>query len=518
MDSLLSVITFLPALAAIILLVFLRGRDEPANGNARILAFVATMATALVSIAIFTEFERTGTGFQMVEEYAWFAGWTYRVGVDGISIFLVLLTTLVMPVAVGASWSITTRVKQYMILFLMVETWVLLALTAMDLILFFVASEAALFTLLLLAGSWGSKGSTSEATKGYLYAVPGSFLLAMAFAAMANLAGTTDIVALGNHDFGVKPVIIAGLTFATGMQGVLFAALLIGFAFRMPTWPMHPWFNGVLAVAPVGVAVLMAALLTKLAAYGLVRFNIMMLPQASEAWAGFVVSLGALMVVYAGMLAIKADNLRCILSNLVIAGMGLALVGLFSLTRQALDGALLHLVSHGLIFAALFAGAGVLIDRVKSTDMDAFGGLIARMPVFCAVLMIFAFAALGVPGTSGFVATVLIMAGTVPNGLVAPFVALCGGVICAVAILRAYRRITFGDLLKQSLRSVPDLSLRECLMFTPLVVLVLGLGFFPMLILDAVAMAVASLQDTYADRLKPAQPLILTDPNIPDER
>lgn len=509
MDSLLSVVTYLPALASLILLIFLRGRDDAANRNARVLAFVASMATFVISIAIFTEFEPADTGFQLVEEYAWPLGLTYKVGVDGVSLFLVLLTTLMMPIAVCASWSVKTRVKEYMILFLMMETFALAAFTALDLMVFFVALEAGLVSLFLLIGIWGGKGSILAGTKAFLYSLPGSLLLAATFAAAFAEAGTTDIPLLLAYPFSAEPATFAGISLPDGTQTLLFVAFLLAFALKMPIWPFHPWATTASAQAPAGVSLIHTAVFIKIGAYGLIRFNVDMLPVAADALASAMIVLGLICVIYTAVVALAAEDVKRLIGTLAVGQMGLILIGVFTFTQQGMEGALMQLLSHGLVFGALFSCAAILYERAGVRDLDAYGGLIARMPIFGFVFLIFALASFGLPGTSAFVGYLLPLIGLAGKSVLLAAVLALGLVPGAYAMLWAYRRIMLGELIKNSLKAAPDLNWREAFMVAPLLLLVLLFGFAPGLVLDVIAPSAEAFLESHQTAIDGVGTLIL---------
>ncbi|MEM7441028.1 MAG: NADH-quinone oxidoreductase subunit M [Pseudomonadota bacterium] len=512
MNSLLSVVTYLPALAALILLIFLRGKDAAAHRNARVLALVASTATFVISLAIYNEFELSDTGFQMVEQYSWPLGFTYKVGADGLSLFLILMTTALMPIAVGTSWPVAERVKEYMILFLMMETWVLLALTALDITLFFVALEAGLITGLLLVGGWGGKGAMQSAVKGWIHSLPGTVLLAAAFALIWAQAGSTDIEVLLAHSFSTDPMVVVGLTLSGGMQTLLFLALLAAFALKMPVWPFHGWALSAQATASTGTALLMAVIFAKVGAYGLLRFNVSMLPVAADGLAWLGIALGLVTTVFCAVAALRSEDLRRLLAYLSLAHLGIILIGMFALNRHGLDGMLLQMVIHGVVFAGLFVCAGILQDRAKSVELDAFGGLIERMPMLALAFMVLSFSALGLPATAGFSSVFLTLTGAATVDVILPLIVALSLVVGGGALLWAYRRIIFGVLMKQALQSVRDLSVPEVLMLLPILVIVIALGVSPGLVLDTTEPAVTQLLETHNSALEEVGTINLTQP------
>ena len=495
MDNLLSIVTFLPLLAALILAVFLRGTDEAAQRNAKILALVASLATFVISIAIYTEFDPSNTGFQLVEEYDWFGGLKYKVGVDGISVLFVLLTTFLMPIVIGACWVVTDRVKEYMILFLILETLMIAVFCALDLVLFYVVFEAGLIPMFLIIGIWGGQNRVYAAFKFFLYTLFGSVLMLVAMLAMWWDAGTTDIPTLLNHQFSSDSISLLGFQIFGGLQTLLFLAFFASFAVKMPMWPVHTWLPDAHVQAPTAGSVVLAAILLKMGGYGFLRFNLPMFPVASEYLATFVMTLSVIAIIYTSLVALMQQDMKKLIAYSSVAHMGFVTMGIFTLNQQGLDGAIFQMISHGFISGALFLSVGVIYDRMHTREIDAYGGLVVRMPVYAMIFMFFTMANVGLPGTSGFVGEFLTLSAAFQVNTWIAFLATTGVILSAGYALWLYRRVVFGDLIKESLKTITDMNTRERLMVAPLVVMTLVLGIYPALVLDLIGPTVTSLVD-----------------------
>ncbi|MDB4558767.1 NADH-quinone oxidoreductase subunit M [Amylibacter sp.] len=493
MDNLLSIVTFLPLLAAIVLVVFLRGDDAAAQLNAKRVALVATLATFVISIAIYTQFDPNDTGFQLVEEYEWFGGLNYKLGVDGISVLFVLLTTFLMPVVIGACWSVTERVKEYMILFLILETLMIAVFCSLDLIMFYVVFEAGLIPMFLIVGIWGGQNRIYAAFKFFLYTLFGSVLMLVAMLAMWWDAGTTDIPTLLEHTFASETFSVAGITVVGGMQTLLFLAFFASFAVKMPMWPVHTWLPDAHVQAPTAGSVVLAAILLKMGGYGFIRFSLPMFPVAADLMATFVMTLSVIAIIYTSLVAMMQEDMKKLIAYSSVAHMGFVTMGIFTLNQQGLDGAIFQMISHGFISGALFLGVGVIYDRMHTREIDAYGGLVVRMPAFALVFMMFTMANVGLPGTSGFVGEFLTLTAAFQANTWIAFGATSGVILSAAYALWLYRRVVFGDLIKESLKAITDMDRRERLMMAPLVIMTLLLGIYPALVLDLIGPSVANL-------------------------
>jgi NADH-quinone oxidoreductase subunit M len=504
MDNLLSLITFLPMIGAVVLVLFLRGDDALAQKNAKLLALFTTSATFVLSLFVLFGFDPYNTGFQFVEERAWFGGLTYKMGVDGISVLFVLLTTFLMPITIGACWSVTTRVKEYMVAFLLLETLMLGVFCALDLVLFYVFFEGSLIPMFLIIGIWGGKDRIYAAFKFFLYTFLGSVLMLVAMIAMYMDAGTTDIPTLLAHEFSSAPLQLAGMTIAGGAQLLMFLAFFASFAVKMPMWPVHTWLPDAHVQAPTAGSVILAAILLKMGGYGFLRFSLPMFPVATEMMQGFVFALSVIAVVYTSLVALVQEDMKKLIAYSSVAHMGFVTMGIFAVNQQGIDGAIFQMLSHGFISGALFLVVGVVYDRMHTRDIAAYGGLAVRMPVFALVFMLFTMANVGLPGTSGFVGEFLTLAGAFQANTWVAFVAATGVILSAGYALWLYRRVVFGDLIKESLRSIADMDRRERAMFVPLVAATIVLGVYPAFVLDIIGPSTAALIAGYETALAEA--------------
>jgi NADH-quinone oxidoreductase subunit M len=495
MDNLLSLITFLPLIGAVVLLVFLRGEDEMARRNAKILALFVTGATFLLSLFVLFGFDPSDTGFQFVEEAAWLGGLNYKMGVDGISVLFVMLTTFLMPLTIAASWNVETRVKEYMIAFLVLETLMLGVFCALDLVLFYIFFEAGLIPMFLIIGIWGGANRIYASFKFFLYTFLGSVLMLVAMIAMYVTAGTTDIPTLLTYEFSSEPLVVLGFTIAGGVQTLLWIAFFASFAVKMPMWPVHTWLPDAHVQAPTAGSVVLAAILLKMGGYGFLRFSLPMFPVASDLMQEFVFTLSVIAIMYTSLVALMQEDMKKLIAYSSVAHMGFVTMGIFALNRQGVDGAVFQMLSHGFISGALFLIVGVIYDRMHTREIAAYGGLAVRMPVFALIFMLFTMGNVGLPGTSGFVGEFLTLIGVFQVNTWVALFAATGVILSAAYALWLYRRVVFGDLIKESLRTIDDMDRREKLIFAPLVVATILLGVYPALVLDIIGPSVQALVD-----------------------
>ncbi|MEP3345481.1 MAG: NADH-quinone oxidoreductase subunit M [Litoreibacter sp.] len=497
MDNLLSVITFTPLVAALILAVFLRGDDEASQRNAKWLALIATGVTFLLSIFVYTGFDAANTGFQFVEERDWLVGLKYKMGVDGISVTFVLLTTFLMPLVIASCWDVKTRVKDYMIAFLLLETLMLGVFCALDLILFYLFFEAGLIPMFLIIGIWGGANRIYASFKFFLYTLLGSVLMLVAMIAMYMDAGTTDIPSLLTHTFASESFSIAGVTIVGGLQTLMFLAFFASFAVKMPMWPVHTWLPDAHVQAPTAGSVVLAAILLKMGGYGFLRFSLPMFPVGADVMASYVLWLSAIAIIYTSLVALVQSDMKKLIAYSSVAHMGYVTMGIFAANQQGVDGAIFQMISHGFISGALFLCVGVIYDRMHTREIDAYGGLVNKMPAYALIFMFFTMANVGLPGTSGFVGEFLTLMGVFQvNTWVAMF-ATTGVILSAAYGLWLYRRVVMGDLIKESLKSITDMTTRERAIFAPLVIMTILLGVYPALVLDLIGPSVEALVSNY---------------------
>ena len=497
MDVLLSFVTFLPLVAAVIMGLFLRGDDAAAQQNAKWLALFATGATFVASLFLLFGFDASNPGFQFVEEGQWILGLTYRMGGDGISLIFVMLTTFLMPLVILSCWDVTTRVKEYMIAFLVLETLMLGVFCALDLVLFYLFFEGQLIPMFLIIGIWGGQNRIYAAFKFFLYTFFGSVLMLVAMIAMYVDAGTTDIRQLLDHNFGSSALPVLGFQITGGLQTLLWLAFFASFAVKMPMWPVHTWLPDAHVQAPTAGSVVLAAILLKMGGYGFLRFSLPMFPVASDLLAPFVLWLSAIAIVYTSLVALMQDDMKKLIAYSSVAHMGYVTAGIFAANRQGIDGAIFQMLSHGCVSGALFLCVGVIYDRMHTRQMYAYGGLVNRMPAYAAVFMLFTMANVGLPGTSGFVGEFLALMGMFQANTWVAAVATTGVILSAAYALWLYRRVVMGDLIKESLRSITDMTPREKGIFAPLIVMTILLGVYPALALDLFGPSVETLLADY---------------------
>ena len=493
MESLLSITTFIPLLAAAILALFLRGDDEAAQRNAKWVAMIATIASFVASLFILFGFNPADTGFQFVEERKWLLGLQYKMGVDGISILFVMLTTFLMPLVIWSAWDVKIRVKEYMIAFLILETLMLGVFMALDLVLFYLFFEAGLIPMFLIIGIWGGKDRIYAAFKFFLYTFLGSVLMLVAMVGMFHDAGTTDIVALLTHQFGSEDFNLLGVHIVGGMQTLLWLAFFASFAVKMPMWPVHTWLPDAHVQAPTAGSVVLAAILLKMGGYGFLRFSLPMFPVGTAVMGDFVLWISAIAIVYTSLVALVQEDMKKLIAYSSVAHMGYVTMGIFAVNQQGVDGAIFQMLSHGFISGALFLCVGVIYDRMHTREIDAYGGLVNRMPAYALIFMFFTMANVGLPGTSGFIGEFLVLMGIFQVNTWVAAVATSGVILSAAYALWLYRRVVMGELLKETLKSINDMTAREKLIFAPLVAMTLLLGVYPALVTDIIGPSVTAL-------------------------
>jgi NADH-quinone oxidoreductase subunit M len=497
MGNLLSLTTFIPLLGAAILAVFLRGNDKAAQKNAKWVAIATTVATFIVSLFILAGFDPANTGFQFVEERPWLLGMNYKMGVDGISVLFVMLTTFLMPLVIASCWNVTDRVKEYMIAFLLLETLMLGVFMALDMVLFYLFFEAGLIPMFLIIGIWGGANRIYASFKFFLYTFLGSVLMLVAIVAMFFQAGTTDIPTLMTFNFASEDFSVLGIHIVGGMQTMLWLAFFASFAVKMPMWPVHTWLPDAHVQAPTAGSVVLAAILLKMGGYGFLRFSLPMFPIGSEVLGPLVLWMSAIAIVYTSLVALVQEDMKKLIAYSSVAHMGYVTMGIFAVNQQGIDGAIFQMISHGFISGALFLCVGVIYDRMHTREIDAYGGLVNRMPAYALIFMFFTMANVGLPGTSGFIGEFLVLMGIFQVNTWVAAIATSGVIFSAAYALWLYRRVVMGDLIKESLKTITDMTTRERFIFVPLVVMTLLLGVYPALVLDIIGPSVSALVENY---------------------
>ena len=485
--GLLSGLVFLPLVGAAFILAFCRD-DDAGLRNTRWAALWTTIVTFVLALFAWSRFETGRSDFQLVERTAWVSdAIVYQMGVDGVSMPFVMLTAFLMPFCIAASWrSITTRVRAYMALFLVLETLMLGVFTALDLVLFYAFFEGGLIPMFLIIGIWGGQRRIYASFKFFLYTLLGSVLMLLAIMAMYWEAGTTDIVQLLAHPF------------PRGMQIWLWLAFFASFAVKMPMWPVHTWLPDAHVEAPTAGSVILAGILLKMGGYGFLRFSIPMFPDASAYFAPFVFALSVIAIVYTSLVALMQEDIKKLIAYSSVAHMGFVTMGLFTGNVPGVQGAVFQMVSHGIVSGALFLCVGVVYDRMHTRQIAAYGGLVNRMPFYAVAMLIFTMANVGLPGTSGFVGEFMTLLGAFSASTTTAFVATLGVILSACYALWLYARVVYGRLDKPSLAGVRDLSWREAAILAPLVALTIYYGVHPGPILNASAATVDVIVRNYA--------------------
>jgi NADH-quinone oxidoreductase subunit M len=494
----LSLVTFLPLVGAVFIML-VRGDEAVVARNARAVALWTSLITFALSLLLWVNFDTATPDFQFVEKREWMApfGITYHMGVDGISMLFVLLSTLLTPLCILASWeAIETRVKEYMIAFLVLETMMVGTFAALDLVLFYVFFEGVLIPMFLIIGIWGGGRRVYSAFKFFLYTLAGSVLMLVAILAMYFEAETTDI-----------PTLLA-YNFPPGMQKWLWLAFFASFAVKMPMWPVHTWLPDAHVDAPTAGSVILAGVLLKMGGYGFLRFSLPMFPDASAYFTPLVYVLSVVAIIYTSLVALAQEDMKKLIAYSSVAHMGYVTLGIFTGGVQGVEGAMFQMLSHGIVSGALFLCVGVVYDRMHTREIARYGGLVYRMPAYAAVFMVFMLASVGLPGTSGFVGEFLVLMGAFQSNTWAALFATTGLILGAPYMLYLYRRVVFGELVRAELRSILDLNKRELATFAPLVALVLWMGVYPKPFLDVFAASVDNVVTRYQSALSapPAQP------------
>ncbi|AWC23451.1 MULTISPECIES: NADH-quinone oxidoreductase subunit M [Aminobacter] len=490
----LSLVTFLPLVGAFLILL-IRDDGDAARRNIRNVALLTTVFTFAVSLLIWIYFDNAETGFQFVEKAAWLdSGISYHMGVDGISMLFVILTTFLMPLCILASWeSVEKRVKEYMISFLVLETLMIGVFCALDIVLFYVFFEAVLIPMFIIIGVWGGKRRVYASFKFFLFTLLGSVLMLLAVMAMFWQAGTTDIPTLLSHGFPAN------------MQTWLWLAFFASFAVKMPMWPVHTWLPDAHVEAPTAGSVILAGILLKMGGYGFLRFSLPMFPLASEFFAPLVFALSVVAIIYTSLVALMQEDMKKLIAYSSVAHMGYVTMGIFSMNQEGVQGAIFQMLSHGLVSGALFLCVGVVYDRMHTRDIAAYGGLVNNMPKYAVAFLIFTMANVGLPGTSGFVGEFLTLFGIFKVNTWVALLAATGVILSAAYALWLYRRVVFGALTKESLKGLFDLSGREKVVLYPLVILVIFYGVYPAPVFDATAASVKALVNNVTVSIDAAQ-------------
>ena len=479
----LSALILLPLIGAFI--IMLAGKQDEAD-TARYIALFTTITTFFVSLLLWIGFDSSSADFQFVEKAVWFKdlGINYHLGIDGISLFMVLLTTFLMPFCILCSWqSITKRVRAFMVNFLLLEAFVIGVFSSLDVIMFYIFFEGMLIPMYLIIGIWGGNRRIYAAYKFFLYTLAGSVLFLVAIVYLYLTFGTTSIPEL----------IASGHTLPLSVQKYLWLAMFASFAVKVPMWPVHTWLPDAHVQAPTAGSVILAGILLKMGAYGFLRFSLPMLPDASHYFAPFMFSLSIVAVIYTSLVALVQTDMKKLIAYSSVAHMGFVTIGIFTFNVQGLEGAIIQMISHGLVSGALFLCVGVVYDRLHTREINHYGGVASVMPKYALLFMFFTMASVGLPATSGFIGEFLVLLGAFKENTYVAFGAATGVVLGAAYALWLYKRVVFGEITNEEVRTMPDVSAREMLIFIPLLVVVVWIGLYPKPYLHAMEASVKQL-------------------------
>jgi NADH-quinone oxidoreductase subunit M len=492
----LSLVTFLPLVGAFFCLI-VNGPKEAVERNCRSIALVTSGVTFLISLLLWARFDATKAGFQFEEKMDWVPalGIGYHMGIDGISLFFVLLATLLTPICILASWeSVHVRVKEYMVAFLVLETFMVGMFCALDLALFYVFFEGVLIPMFLIIGVWGGPRRVYAAFKFFLYTLLGSVLMLLAIIAIYWQLGTTDLI-----------VAMERLQLPFIWQCYLWLAFFASFAVKVPMWPVHTWLPDAHVEAPTAGSVILAGVLLKMGGYGFLRLSIPLLPEATQYFAPLIFGLSIVAVIYTSLVALVQEDMKKLIAYSSVAHMGFVTIGAFVLNIQGVHGSLFQMLSHGIVSAALFLCVGVVYDRMHTREIAAYGGLVHRMPRYAFTFLFFTLASVGLPGLSGFVGEFLVLLGAFKANTWVATLAATGLILGAAYALWLYRKVVFGELTKDSLKGILDMNRREIAVFLPLVLLSLWMGVYPGSFLDPMAASVDKLVGDYQAAIKLAR-------------
>ena len=486
----LSSLILLPSIGALFILLS-KSKDQSNYQSSKYVALFVSFANFFISVYLWYIFDPNITDFQFVESRSWISGFiNYKVGIDGISILFIVLSTLITPLCiVSVNKTINTKLKEFLIAILIMESLMIGVFCSLDLVIFYLFFEGGLIPMFLIIGIWGGARRVYSAFKFFLFTLLGSVLMLIAIISIYWINGTTDIVELYNLGIGEN------------YQNLLWLAFFSSFAVKTPMWPFHTWLPDAHVEAPTAGSVLLAAILLKMAGYGFIRFSIGLFPIASENFVPLIYVLSLVAIVYASLVALMQEDMKKLIAYSSVAHMGYVTLGIFTITQQGLEGGIVQMISHGLVSAALFLCVGVVYDRMHSRLIKTYGGLASIMPKYAVFFMVFTLAAVGLPGTSGFVGEFLILMGVFKKSFLVATIASLGVILAVTYMLWLYKRVIFGELINKDLIKMLDLNKSEIFILTCLAIPTLFFGFYPEPLLNTIDTSISNLIDTYNYKL-----------------
>ena len=485
----LSLITILPLVGAIFIFIFDNNQSE--NKNTIYVSLFTSFVNFFLALFLWYSFDKNTADFQFIEEANWINGFIkFKFGIDGISILFIVLTAFITPVCIiSCISSIKKRLKEFLIAILVLETFMIGVFCSLDLVIFYLFFEAGLIPMFLIIGIWGGPKRVYAAFKFFLFTLLGSVLMLVAIISIYWITGTTDVVQIYEIKIPVE------------FQYLLWLAFFSSFAVKMPMWPVHTWLPDAHVEAPTAGSVILAAILLKMAGYGFLRFSIGMFPIASEYFIPLIYTLSIIAIIYTSLVALMQEDMKKLIAYSSVAHMGFVTLGIFTFTKQGIEGSIFQMLSHGIISAALFLCVGVLYDRVHSRLINSYGGIVNILPKYAFVFAIFMLGSLGLPGTSGFIGEILVLLGAFQKSFLAAILASIGIILGAAYMLWLYKRVVFGKLEKKELLELKDLNYSETVILFSLAILTLVFGFYPNLILDTIHVSVDNLISDYQNSL-----------------
>ena len=482
----LSAITFIPIIGA--LFVFLtRSEKDEKNSGAIYISIFTSIVNFFIILFVWYSIDKTTSDFQFIEEYNWISGFIkFKFGIDGISILFILLTAFIIPICIFSCInSVKTRLKEFLIALLVLETFIIGVFCSLDLVIFYLFFEAGLIPMFLIIGIWGGPRKVYSAFKFFLFTLLGSVLMLVAIIAIYWISGTTDITEI--YQTGIP----------SEYQYLLWLAFFSSFAVKLPMWPVHTWLPDAHVEAPTAGSVVLAAILLKMGGYGFIRFSVGMFPVASEYFTPLIFSLSTIAVIYTSLIALMQKDMKKLIAYSSVAHMGYVTIGIFTFNKQGIEGSIVQMFSHGLISAALFLSVGVLYDRTHSRLIKTYGGIANLMPKYSFLFMIFVLGTLGLPGTSGFVGEFLVLVGVFKVNYLVAILASIGVILAAAYILWLYKRVVFGKMENIQLKKIKDVNLSEAVILGVLSAAVLFFGFYPDPLFQTVNVSVDNLINNY---------------------